>query len=335
MNFKGVEICCPHCRGEINRPSESELACIACSRRFPVLLDIPDLRIFPDRYQDVEAERRKAFRVAERFHEFDFRGLVEFYYSITDVVKPALAEKYKSSLFAAEPRARAWLAAWEAATGGAGTTLLEIGCGSAPLLLAAKHYKLRAGVDIAFRWLVMGKKRLDDAGLDLPLICACAEALPFRKEFCDRVVADSTLEHLTDQEKALSEAARVMHPGGYLYVATPNRFSLGPDPQTKIWAGSWLPQKWTAAIVTQQGGLAPMRRLLSKGALARLLREAGFTDVKIYLPTFPKEQSALFSAGMRAVVMLYHLFLKLPVARQLMTMVGPVFLSVARKKLNS
>lgn len=331
MNFKGIDICCPQCRGELDRPRESELVCRACSHRFPVLLDIPDLRIFPDPYVDVETERQKAFRIAERFHEFDFRGLVDFYYSITDVVKPELAEKYKASLFAAEARARSWLAAWEADAGGPGTALVEIGCGTAPLLLAAKNYKLRVGVDIAFRWLVMGKKRLADAGLDLPLICACAEALPFRAPFCDRAVADSTIEHFTDQPKALAEIHRVMRLGAYLYIATPNRFTLGPDPQTKIWMGTWLPKKWTDAIVVRSGGLAPQRTLLTRSGLEKLLRGVGFDEIKILLPTFPEEQRRYLSKTLRWLVRAYDLAGALPVSRQLLFLFGPLFLATARK----
>ncbi|MBI3661677.1 MAG: methyltransferase domain-containing protein [Acidobacteria bacterium] len=332
MNFKGVELCCPHCRGELERAAENQFACRGCARKFPILAGIPDLRTFTDTYLTLEEDYERVRKLEQKFGEVNFEGMVDYYFSLSTVVPPHHKRAYTRGLLAGVARTRAWLKSWEAAgNSAAGGRLLEIGCGTAPLLAAAENYPVRAGVDIALRWLVVGKRRLADAGLDLPLVCACAEALPFREEQFDRVVSDSTLELLADQRRALEEAQRVLVPGGRIFIATPNRFSLGPDPQTKILAGTWLPQKWTNAIMLRQGGLAPFRRLLSKRALGKLLREAGFADVKIYLPTFPKEQSALFSGTMRAVVALYHLFLRLPVARQLMTLFGPVFQAVGMK----
>ena len=44
-------------------------------------------------------------------------------------------------------------------------TALDLGCGTAPLSIAAtKRYKVVAGVDIAFRWLVVAKKRVAEMG---------------------------------------------------------------------------------------------------------------------------------------------------------------------------
>jgi ubiquinone/menaquinone biosynthesis C-methylase UbiE len=335
MNFRGLDLCCPHCRGELDRPAENELTCRGCSRRFPVVAGIPDLRVFGGAPLTIKEDTERARQLAQKFNELNFEGMVDTYFSLSTVVPPHHRRAYKRGLMAGVARTRAWLESWEVAgNSSAGGRLLEIGCGAAALLVAAEKYPVRAGVDIALRWLVVGKRQLADAGQDLPLVCACAEALPFREEQFDRVVSDATLEMLGDQRQALAEARRVLAPGGRIFIATPNRFSLGPDPHTGIPAGTWLPKKWTDAIVKRQGGLPPVRQLLSKGALEKLLREAGFADVKVYLPTFPKEQSAVFSAGMRAVVALYHFFLRLPVARQVMTLVGPVFLAEGRKTLN-
>jgi demethylmenaquinone methyltransferase/2-methoxy-6-polyprenyl-1,4-benzoquinol methylase len=76
------------------------------------------------------------------------------------------------------------------------------------------------GVDVGLRWLVVGKRRLADAGLDFPLICACAEALPFRDQDYDVVLSESTLENLQDQNLALKECLRVLQPGGFWCLST-------------------------------------------------------------------------------------------------------------------
>lgn len=333
MNFHGVELCCPHCRGEFERPREAELVCRGCSRRFTVLLGIPDLRIFPDPYIGFEEERAKVMRLAERYRSLDFEGFVDFYYSITPAVTPQQARQYKRGLMAATARAAAWLEGWEAtAGGGPADSLLEIGCGTAPLLAAAAKYRRRVGVDIALRWLLVGKKRLEEAGVELPLVCACAEALPLRDAEFNRVVADSAIEHVRDQSKVLTETRRVLRPGGHLFVATPNRFSLGPDPQTGVWCGSLLPRSWTDALVRRQGGVPPMRHLLSAGELQRLLGDAGFDQVRIFLPAIPAAQRAHFSGAMKALIGLYHLARRLPVSRALLRWVGPLLHGVARKR---
>jgi len=333
MKFRGIEICCPHCRGGLREQRSDALICTACGREFPVLLGIPDLRVFPDPYIGFEEDRAKAAKLGEYFRDFDFEGFVDFYYANTSVVPPQHARLYKRGLLAAPARADDWLESWEASTGdGRRGALLDVGCGTAPLLVAAKKYELRAGVDIALRWLVVGKKRLADAGLDLPLICACAEALPFRDECFDRVFADSALEHLKDQRQGLSEARRVLRSGGWLFLATPNRFSLGPDPQTGVWAGGWLPERWTAAIVRRAGGIPPQRSLLSVWRLRRLLREARFEQIQTALPGIPARQRALFSPLTRLLIGVYDLLRRLPITKHALYLVGPLLLATARRK---
>jgi SAM-dependent methyltransferase len=339
MNFKGIDICCPLCRGELDRPSENEWVCRSCSRRFPVLLEIPDLRVFADPYASFEVERAKVKMLAERFNDLDLEGFIDFYYANASKVPAHHAALYKRSLMAGVARARAWLGAWEEAGSTdlamqlEGHALVEVGCGTAPLLVAAEKYSPRAGVDIALRWLVVAKKRLQEAGLDLPLICACAEALPFPPKTFNCAVADSALEHFTDQPKALDQILRVLKDNGRLFVATPNRFSLGPDPQTGIWAGSLLPESWTAAMVRRQGGVPPKRHLLSAGGLERRLIGAGFQEIRVYPPAIAAEQRAHFSPALRACIALYDLARQLPGLRALLRLIGPLLHAVATRRI--
>jgi ubiquinone/menaquinone biosynthesis C-methylase UbiE/uncharacterized protein YbaR (Trm112 family) len=337
MIFKGVELCCPYCKGDLNEVTcdEKTFVCNSCDRAFPVILDIPDLRVFPDPYIEKDADCAKGLQVASRFNHTDFASLVDFYYSITSVVPPAHAKRYTAGLMAAVPRAEASLASWENSVGenARAKSLLEIGCGTAPLMLvAARSFKHVVGVDIAFRWLVVAKRRLMDAGLDLPLICACAEALPFRDEVFDRVVADSALEHVTDQLRALDECHRVMAPGGYLFVSTPNRFSLGPDPQVGLWSGSLLPERWLAAYVRSQGGIPPKRNLLSAWQLAAMIRHAGFEKAQVSLPDISRQQRSHFGRGVQLLIDLYQTAKRIPLSRQCLQLIGPLLHAVAEKQ---
>jgi ubiquinone/menaquinone biosynthesis C-methylase UbiE/uncharacterized protein YbaR (Trm112 family) len=336
MNWRGVELCCPGCRGDLTEggDAEPELLCASCDARYPVILGIPDLRVFDDPYIGREADRAKGRALAERFGGLDFAGLVEHYYAATPVVTPAQARAFSAGLLAAEARAAATLEGWEGpppAEPRAGT-LLEVGCGTAPMLLAARtRYATVVGVDIAFRWLVVARKRLEEAGIDLPTICACAEALPFPDAQADVVVGDAVIENVQDQRRSLAECHRVLQPGGTVHLTTSNRLSVGPDPQTGIWAVGWRSASSVEERVKRGGGIPPKRTLLSARTLRQMLRESGFTGVQLGLPRFPAAQRAQFPPPLRAIAAAYGVATRLPVLRQALFAIGPKFMATARR----
>ena len=338
MQFKGIELCCPACRGDLTeRPgAEPEFRCNQCGRGFPVILGIPDLRIFPDPYIDFAADRAKGVELAEHSDTLDLAALVEYYYLHTPVVPPHHARMYTRGLLAGAVRSQQALISWEAAVGGPATRsdhqMLEIGCGTAPFLVAAAaRYPRLVGVDVAFRWLVVAQKRLAEAGLDLPLICGNAEALPFRPQTFDRVVAESVLEHVQDQSRVLAECWRVLRPHGWLYVATPNRLSLGPDPHTGIWAGGLLPRRWVEALVRRQGGIPPKRRLLSARSLRRTLVQAGFGAPEIWLPAITPTQRSLVGRKIQVLIDAYMALRRFSISRRVLLWIGPLFYAVAER----
>ena len=339
MEFKGIEICCPRCHGDLHWQdgSHEQLTCLDCSADYPVICDIPDLRIFPDPYIGFDADRDKGQGLAVAAQSRDFPALIDYYYASTSVVPPQQALQFKRGLLAAGDRASAALAAWETAenTPPPGRRMLEIGCGTSPLLVAAqqKGYQV-AGVDIAFRWLIVGRKRLEAAGLDVPLICACAEALPFPDAGFDLVVLDSVIEHVRDQDTVLTQCHRVMVPRASLYLATPNRFSIGPDPHTGYPAGSLYPAAVTAALVKHQGGIPPKRQLLSLFSLRRKLTQTGFADTRVFLPDVPDRQRAHYPRLLQLAVSAYHLLKSMPLSRHLLYLIGPLLYAVSKRDGN-
>jgi SAM-dependent methyltransferase len=332
LNWKGIEIGCPSCRADLAKEAAGDtLRCVDCGREYPVVFDIPDLRLFPDPYISIEDDRAKATRLAARFDDFSFREFVEYYYSTTSVVPAQHAKLYSRGLMAGEARCASFLAEVDPQSS-TSSALLDVGCGTGPLLVAARsRYPTRVGVDVAMRWLVVARKRLAEAGDDAPVICACAEALPFRGATFDRVVFDSALEHVRVQEDALAEAYRVARPGGRLLVATPNRLSLGPDPQVGIPAGGYLPESVIAAIVRRQGGIPPKRTLLSEGSLRGLVRRAGFGEPAVSVPSIPEAQKALFPPNSRALISAYNAARDSGAGNWLMRRIGPLLTAVAEK----
>lgn len=324
---------CPHCRGDLETRGEEELACRGCARRFPVIAGIPDLRIFSDPYIDIEADRAKARSLAAHLADHDFAGLLGYYYSTTSVVPPRDARRYTRGLLAAADRAEGAIEAWTHAGPPAGNrAFLEIGCGTAPLLVAASRRFTRVvGVDIALRWLVVARKRLEEAGVAATLICACAEALPLADDSFDVVASDSALEVVKDQRATLAEAHRVLHPGGRFWITTPNRWSLGPDPHVGTWAAGYLPERVVFRRVLREGGIPPQRRLLSLSTLRGLLRESGFSDPVCFPPDVSERQRRGLSLPLRAAAAAYRLARHGPLKAALLR-IGPLISAVATRQ---
>ncbi|MCU0487466.1 MAG: methyltransferase domain-containing protein [Anaerolineales bacterium] len=332
MDFQGFEIVCPACQGELNRATQATpgYTCSECSAFYPLILGIPDFRIFPDPYIGIEADRAKGLWLAEHFDQFDFEALVHFYYEHTPAVSATQARQYTRGVLAAENRAHASLVNWgltgELAASTHPAKILEIGCGTGPLMVAMHPLPVKKiGVDIAFRWLVVAKKRLAEAGIQAPLICACAEALPFPRDTFDFVVSESTIEHVRDQERVLSESNRVLKPSARLFLSTPNRFSLGPDPQVGIPAGGYLPAAWIAWWVRRQGGIPPQRRLFSAKTLQQVLVKAGFEIDAVRQVQITPAQRDQFGLIMRRLIDGYSFVQKLPLAASILNQIGPLF----------
>ncbi len=53
-------------------------------------------------------------------------------------------------------------------------------------------------------------------------VCGDVTALPFNDHSFDAVTMFDVLEHIPDHEKAVSEALRVLRPGGFILISTPN-----------------------------------------------------------------------------------------------------------------
>lgn len=106
-----------------------------------------------------------------------------------------------------------------------GENLLDVGCGTATLLILAKsqHPTSRVvGIDPDKKILRIARKKTSNGyGLDIELIKAGAEQLPFEDGSFDVVVSSLVFHHLpTDIKKqALREIYRVLKPNGRLLLA--------------------------------------------------------------------------------------------------------------------
>lgn len=118
---------------------------------------------------------------------------------------------------------------------GAGSRLLEIGCGAGNLLLQATvSGSYPVALDLSMQALTFVRSRLEEAqtGPDAPAGFTCTQAigefLPFGENHFDCVLLSEVVEHLESPQVSIREAARVLRPGGRLLITTPNYRSFWP-----------------------------------------------------------------------------------------------------------
>jgi ubiquinone/menaquinone biosynthesis C-methylase UbiE len=306
--------------------------CARCDRWYPVILGIPDFRLFPDPYISIEDDRRKGERLFEAGATRSFEELVRYYYSITPEVPPDLAKRWTARAIAQPEIAECILRSsglLDSAT--ASGSLLDVGCSTGGLLVtAAKFFPAIVGVDVAFRWLVLAQARLREAGVRVELVCANAEALPFLSHRFQAVTLLDVLEHLRDSRAGVREAYRVSVPGAKTLCTTNNRYSPVVDPHVGIWGVGYLPRRWQARYVAwRRPGMKEYRIYMrSAWEVTRLFRNAGY--VKCRSGAAPVCAPHLISGAARRLVRLYNAALAVPGMTSTLGAVGPALLMVAR-----
>jgi ubiquinone/menaquinone biosynthesis C-methylase UbiE len=104
-----------------------------------------------------------------------------------------------------------------------GQRVLEIGCGTGNLLLAAKQTQPAAvavGLDPDLAALARARRKARRRGLAVQLDRGYADELPYPDDSVDVVLSSFMLHHLPDDERetAVREVVRVLRPGGVLHL---------------------------------------------------------------------------------------------------------------------
>lgn len=316
-------VICPSCRSGFNtKDFTNHLECHNCGRRFPVVCNMPDLRIFSDRYLSLNQERQKARRLAATDDRKSLEEWARAYYRMTADVSPTRRERFVRHITHAHFRGAALLGRLPSIG-----SILEVGCGTGGFLAAAAHDGRNVtGVDIASRWLVVARKRLREMKLDCnaALIPACAEALPWPDASFDCVVADSLLEHLSDPMQCVREMLRVVRPGGTVCLWSPNRYYIGVDPHVGLWGLGFLPRHWAEKYKTMRRGQIFLPPLNSPRQWARLIQSNhSVSDLVACGAIFSEWPLADRSTSGRMARNIGRLS-KIPPFRTLLTNFGPV-----------
>jgi SAM-dependent methyltransferase len=162
---------------------------------------------------------------------------------------------------------------------------LDVGCGTGGLtIVASAQFETAVGIDVALRWLVMGRQRLKEAGIEAPLICANAESIPFRDGAFDGAAGDAVIEHVRDSSRMRDEVIRVLRPGSPFFFVTNNRYSILPEPHVRIPGFGLLPRRVMERVSWRLRKTPYKARLHSRRELRQLFAGKGEVMLPYYEP---------------------------------------------------
>ncbi len=291
-------------------------------------------------YPDPELSRDEDARIARRLQELapdrDLAGLLDEHWRLVGK-HPDLAARFTAHEMKAALRCTPVLAAIDEARGtpvGPGDRVLEVGCGTAALsaAVAARGADVVAS-DVSLRWLVLAQKRLAETSAGRVELVACAaEVLPFADDSFDLVAASDVIEHVESPERFAREAVRVLRPGGLLFLATPNRYSLGLEPHVRLWGVGYLPRKAAERYVHAARGVSYDHvHLLSARALRHVLAAAGL-EVAVVTPEVPEATQRMYRGIELELVRAYNRARRVAPLHAALLAVGPFFHVFARKR---
>lgn len=159
----------------------------------------------------------------------------------------------------------------------AGVSVLDCGCGPGSISLSIASLVAPdrvVGVDAGASQIEQAISAAAHAGVsNAEFRTSDVYALPFDDATFDRVFSHALMEHLAEPQRAVNEMFRVLKPGGYIGVCSPDwgGFVLAPPSE----ALSKAIDAYTA-LQTQNGGDVQAGRKLGSG-----LKAAGFKEVQM------------------------------------------------------
>lgn len=262
--------------------------------------------------------------------------LLRHYWSRQTDVAPHLVERFVTGDLIGGHRASAVADQIEASIGRPfppDCHALEIGGGTGALgaELATRCSSVII-TDISLAWLILARKRVRDMGLDnVMLIAATGDELPIEPGSVDLLVAADVIEHVPSAAAVIEHCYSALRATGALWLSTPNRFSLTPEPHVRLWGVGLLPRRLGRAYVRR------FRRThyddintLSLFALRRLAAGTG-GNWDVMAPTITPPVRATYRPLARYLIDTYHVCRRVPVLRHVVLVAAPLFHVVIQK----
>lgn len=124
-----------------------------------------------------------------------------------------------------------------------GKRILDVGFGNGITLGTFAQYGAHmSGLEVSEELHTIAREYLQDRKISAELELYNGTVFPFADATFDYLYSVSVLEHVTNPQRVLLEAARVLKPGGLLYLAFPNRL-FPRETHTGLWFLSYLPRR--------------------------------------------------------------------------------------------
>lgn len=204
---------CPECSRPLEIVGRETITCVGCLARFDVFDGVAILTPAADSRQ--HAHQR-------RYFDAEFSAYEEY-----------RVENWRASfmrrIFAALEIPRAGGRYLDVGVGGSGATVIE----------AARLGTLSTGCDLSVEGVLRARAFAVAEGMreTTDFVVCAAERLPFPDESFACASAVALLEHLDDDAEAVAELARVLEPGGMLWITVPHAYRYIPLP---LWPVYWM-----------------------------------------------------------------------------------------------
>ena len=186
-------LCCPRCKGDLQRPGDATLHCASCEYSFPIIDGIPVL--LP---ANVAAEQHGLF---ERYWDSEEKA------ALYNQKVEGEGEKDPFGVYNHEAEIFGLVALYRNENI---DVVLDAGCGNGRFLETFPESSLRIGIDASLNLLRWATQR--NRG-DF-LVCCELEHLPFRDGAFGTVISCRVSQHLKQQKEAVLEMSRVVRDRG-------------------------------------------------------------------------------------------------------------------------
>lgn len=176
-----------------------------------------------------------------------------------------------------------------------GQRVLDAGCGNGDYtVLACQAGASVWAFDLSPRMVENTRRRLSRNKVSVEeLAIGSVTAINYPDKFFDVVMCLAVIDHVPDSQRqhAVNELARVLRPGGALYINTPNRFAY-----------PWRVGRW----MMSQLGLFPKGkiRFITPAELRRLVRNAGLEPGRSLGLEFIPPFSGIYTTDLRRLTFL-------------------------------
>lgn len=200
-------LACPKCKGDLTYQAETttrSLSCAACDKSYPIINDIPRLLEVDS---ELLGEAKNHWESSPHFqYEANNELYSRDYYEEQDRWREEEVDIFRMAEYRFDTVK--------------GKVTLDIGCGSGWVVKqSARHGAFSIGVDFTEKAAISTYFALKTYGLTGLAIQADAQHLPIKTGSIDRVYSMGVLHHIPNTELGISEAYRIVKPGGTAMIS--------------------------------------------------------------------------------------------------------------------